>query len=68
MSDKVIPMPARNGHQAPLLMLVPRDPFILRCLKPGCTYRACARNEGQAIRSLSAHIVHAHRGPQGEAA
>lgn len=67
MSDKVLPMPARVTR--PMLVLVPRDPFILHCPKSGCAYRACAQNEGQAIRSITAHIIHAHRGPQtGDAA
>ena len=32
--------------------------FIVGCPQHGCGYAATARREGQAIRSLAAHIVH----------
>ena len=45
---------------------VQHPPTIIHCPRPGCLFTATARNEGRAVRALSAHLVHHIRKEQGQ--
>lgn len=42
-------------------IVIPPRAFIVLCPKVGCVHAASARTEARAIRSISAHLVRAHR-------
>ena len=62
------PIITHTGRCPLLLLTLAKAPTILRCTQPGCTFAVSATTDGQAIRSLAAHLtspVHLPR-PEGQ--
>jgi hypothetical protein len=59
-------------HTPPLGGLTTTDTVTrvvkVHCLSPGCAYCAVAWREGQALKSLAAHLVAVHMRPLQDAA